>query len=59
MIIPLNLYTVPRSLAMNHELTEPSAAVQTQDVKVSPRCSELAVRVSGGCKKVLVNRKKR
>ena len=35
MIIPVNLATVPKSLAMNQELTVPGA-VQTQDIKISP-----------------------
>lgn len=41
---------------MNQELTVPGA-VQTQDIKISPKHSQLATRVNGGWKKVLVNRK--
>lgn len=54
-IIPIALVTIRKNLAMNQELTVPGA-VQTQDIKISPRHSELAAKVNGGCKKVLVNR---
>jgi len=58
LIIPVNLAAVPRSLAVNQEFTVPGA-VEAQDIKISPRNSEPATRVSGGCKKALVNRKKK
>lgn len=56
MIIPINLVTVPKSLLIKQDLTV-TGAVQTEDIKISPRHSEPATRVNGGCKNLLANTK--